>query len=74
MSFVIKVKSNVHAKKRTSCNAQVVTHKLSVHKLLTSFVRTACSKLLEEVWNKLLTTYNKLNGTIRLVTRLFVQD
>jgi hypothetical protein len=46
-------------------NAQVVTglqtscYK-SVHKLSTSCVRTACSQLLEQVWNKLLTTCNKL--------------
>jgi hypothetical protein len=43
----------------------------SVHKLSTSCVRTACSQLLEQVWNKLLTTCNKLDGIIRLVTRLF---
>jgi hypothetical protein len=62
----------------TRNNAQVVTglqtscYK-SVHKLFTSCVRTACSQLLEQVWKKLLTTCNKLDGifNIRLVTRLF---
>ena len=29
---------------------------------------------LEQVWNKRLTTCNKLDGTIRLVTRLFKQE
>ena len=64
---MIKVKSNVHAKKCTSCTK-------SVPKLLTSCVRNACLKLLEQVWNKLLTTCNKLDWTIRFVTRLFQQD
>jgi hypothetical protein len=38
--------------------------------------RTACPKLsttLEQVWNNLLTTCNKLDGIIRFVTRLFQQ-
>jgi hypothetical protein len=39
----------------------------------TSCVRTACSQLLQQVWNKLLTTCNKLDDIIRLVTRLFLQ-
>jgi hypothetical protein len=43
----------------------------SVHKLSTSCVRTACSQLLQHVWNKLLITCSKLDGIIRLVTRLF---
>jgi hypothetical protein len=30
----------------------------------TSCDRTACSQLLEQVWNKLLTTCNKLGGII----------
>ena len=30
--------------------------------------------IIEQVWNKLLATCNKLDGTIRLVTRLFQQD
>jgi hypothetical protein len=61
---------------KTIDNAQVVTglqticYK-SVHKLSTSCVRTACSQLLQQVWNKLLTTCNKLDSIIRLVTRLF---
>ena len=42
----------------------------SVHKLSTSYVPTACSQLLQQVWNKLLTTCSKLDGIIRLVTRL----
>ena len=37
-------------------------------------VRTIFSMLLEQILNKLLTTCNKLDGTIRLVTRLFQQD
>ena len=57
-------------------NAQVVTSLQKscckfVHKLSTSYVRTACSQLLEQVSIKLLTTCNKLDGIIRLVTRLF---
>jgi hypothetical protein len=60
----------------TRKNAQVVTglqtscYK-SVHKLSTSCIHTACSQLLQQVCNKLLTICNKLDGTIRLVTRLF---
>jgi hypothetical protein len=51
----------------TRKNAQVVTSLQtscykSVHKLSTSCVRTACSQLLEQVWNELLTTCNKLGG------------
>ena len=70
--------------KNCSCKRGLKTHNLfflqkticnkSVHKLLKSCVRTACSKLLKQVWNKLLTTWNKLDGTIRLVTRFFQQD
>jgi hypothetical protein len=60
----------------TRTNAQVVTSLQtscykSVHKLSTSCVSTACSQLLEQVWNKLLTTCNKLDGIIKLVTKLF---
>ena len=44
-----------------------------VHGVLLSCVELPC-KLLERVRNKLLTTCNKLNGSIRLVTRLFQQD
>ena len=63
----------------TCKNTKVVTNmqtdcNKSIPKLLTSCVRTVCCKLLEQVWNKLLTTRNKLDGTIRLVTRLFQQD
>jgi hypothetical protein len=53
---------------------QVVTkfvHKLLAVSLSTSCVGTACSQLLEQVWNKLLTTCNKLDRIIRLVSRLF---
>ena len=47
----------------------------SVHKLLTSCVRTACSKLLEQIWYNLLPTCYQLDGTIiRLVAGLFKQD
>ena len=49
---------------QTSCNK-------SVHKLLT---RCIVPNLLEQVWNKLLTNCNKLDGTVRPVTRLFQQD
>ena len=35
---------------------------------------TACSKFLEKVCEKLLITCDKLDWTIRLVTRLFQQD
>ena len=57
-------------------NAQVVTNPQtscykSVHKLSTSCVRIACSQLLQQVWNELLTICNKLDGIIKLVTRLF---
>ena len=64
--------SNVYTRK----NAQVETNlqrnysNKSVPKLFASCVRTACSKLLKQSWNKLLTTCNKLDGTIRLVKRL----
>ena len=63
----------------TRKNAQLVVTDLqtscykAVHKLSTSCVHTACSQLLEQVWNKLLTTCNKLDGIIRLVTRLFLR-
>ena len=56
-----------HNKPGKSCNKSIL-------KLLTSCVGTACSKSLERVWNKLWTTCNKLDGTIRLVARLFQQD
>jgi hypothetical protein len=51
----------------TRKNAQVVTDLeiscyKSVHKLSTSCIRTACSQFLRQVWNKLLTTCNKLDG------------
>jgi hypothetical protein len=55
-----------HIRLQTSC------YKF-VHKLSTSCVLTACSQLLQQVWNKLLTTCNKLDGIIRLVTKLFWQ-
>ena len=53
-------------------HSQVVTHLQTsyikrVHKLLTPCVRTVCPKLLEQVCNK-------LDETIRLVTRLFQKD
>ena len=43
----------------TRKNSQVATN------LLKNYVRTACSKLLEQVWNTPLTTCNKLNGSVR---------
>jgi hypothetical protein len=63
----------------TRKNAQVVIGLLpSANKLLlnvTQAVDKLCSHCLVPVvvtvWNKLLTTCNKLDGTIRLVTRLF---
>ena len=55
---------------QTSCYQSVHIYKQVVTKLSTSCLRTACSQLLEQVWNKLLTTCNKLDGIIRLVTRL----
>ena len=45
----------------------------SVHKFSASCVRTACSMLLQQVWNKLWTICNKIDGIIRLVERLFQQ-
>ena len=42
-------------------------------KLSAFCVRTACSMLLQQIWNKLLTTCNKLDGIIRLVPRFFHQ-
>jgi hypothetical protein len=71
--FVYSMHATTHV---THKNAQVVTGLQTscykaVHKLSTSCVRTACSQLLEQVWNKLSTTCNKLDGIIRLVTRLF---
>ena len=47
---------------------QVVTN--MSNKLSTSCVRTACSQLLQQIWIKLLTTCNKLDGIIGLDTRL----
>ena len=42
---------------------------------LTSSVRTACSKLLEEVWNQLWTTCDvRLDETIRFATGFIQQD
>ena len=60
-------------RRRTSCNKPA---NKSGHKLLTCCLRnTVCAKLLEQVYNKLLTTWNKLDETIRLVvTSLFKQD
>ena len=46
-------------------NGQCHTDKLS---------RTACSNLLEKVFNESLTTCNKLDGIVRAVTRLYQQD
>ena len=43
----------------------------NVYKLFTSCVHMACYKLLEQVWNKLLTTCKKPDGIVRPVTRLF---
>jgi hypothetical protein len=59
----------------TRKNAQVVpglqtSCYKSVHKLSTSCVRTACSQLLQQDCNKLLTNWNTLDGVIRLVTKL----
>ena len=45
-------------------NAQTATS------LLTSCVRTACSQLLKQIWNKLLTT-DTTHGTTRLPRKLF---
>ena len=56
---------------QTSCNK-------SVHKLFTSCSQDAFAplvpNLLEQVWNKLLTNCNKLDGTIRPVTKLLQQE
>ena len=47
----------------------------SVHKLSTNCVRTACTKLLQQVWYNLLPTCYQLDGTIiRLVPGLSKQD
>ena len=59
--------AQVAADLQTSCNK-------SVHKLFTRCIRLLAPILLEQVWNKLLTNCNKLDGTIRPVTRLFQQD
>ena len=62
----------------------VKTHKLlQTCKQVVTTLFTSCSQdvfallvpnLLEQVWNKLLTNCNKLDGTVRPVTRLFQQD
>ena len=62
----------------------VKTHKLlQTCKQVVTSLFTSCSQdvfallvpnLLEQVWNKLLTNCNKLDGTIRPVTRLFQQE
>ena len=52
--------------------------KQAVKKTCNNFVDKMCSHRMFQVvwisWNKLLTTRNNLDGTIRLVTRLFQQD
>ena len=55
---------------------RVKTHKLlRVCKQVVTSLFTSCQQvvfaLLQQVWNKLLTTCNKLDDIIRLVTRLF---
>ena len=55
----------------------VKTHKLlqTCKQVVTSlFTTLLVPNLLEQVWNKLLTNCNKLDGTIGPVTRLFQQD
>ena len=72
--WLLPLLSSSYTRKNAQVAIQVckqVVYK-SVHKLSTSCVRTACSQLLEQVWNKLLTTCNKLDGIIRLVTKLFL--
>ena len=65
-------------------STHVKTHKLlQTCKQVVTSLFTNCSQdvfallvpnLLEQVWSKLLTNCNKLDGTIRPVTRLFQQD
>lgn len=33
-----------------------------------------CALVLGQFWNKMLTTFNKLDGTVRICVRLFKQD
>ena len=65
-------------------STHVKTHKLlQTYKQVVASLFTSCSQdvfallvpnLLEQVWNKLLTNCNKLDGTIISLTRLFQQD
>ena len=67
-----------------AADAHVKMHKLlQTCKQVVTSLFASCSQdvfallvpnLLEQVWNKLLTNFNKLDGTIRPVTRLFQQD
>ena len=69
--------------RETNSNTHVKTHKLlQTCKQVVTSLFTSCSQdvfallvpnLLEQVWNKLLTNCNKLDGTIRPVTRLLQQ-
>ena len=68
------IRMRSHRLLRLDDNKSAASCSKSVHKLSTSCVRTACCKLLKKVWNKLLTTCKKLDGTVGLVTRLFQQD
>ena len=68
---------------RLAASTRVKTHKLlQVCKQVVTSLFTRCQQvvfalfvpsLLQQIWNKLLTTCNKLDGIIRLVTRLFLQ-
>ena len=75
-------KDGGHVDRKSSTH--VKTHKLlQTCKQVVTSLFTSCSQdvfallvpnLLEQVWNKLFTNCNKLDGTIRPVTRLFQQD
>ena len=51
-------------------NLVVASLQRSRQQLVFAWLVPSCQK----VWNKLLTTFNKLGDAIRLVTRLFQQD
>ena len=76
--------NKIHDGVGKTSGTHVKTHKLlQTCKQVVTSLFTSCSQdvfallvpnLLEQVWNKLLTNCNKLDATIRPVTRLFQQD
>ena len=80
----LSVRLKEHATQINNSATHVKTHMLlqTCKQVVTSLLTSCCQdvfallvlNLLEQVWNKLLTNCNKLDATIRPVTRLFQQD